>query len=129
MQDAGGATGARWLRSATDVDMGFSWLISIPGPRGSPAAPALDARAPPRSRGRFLFLGFRLLLLHARAVAQRAQYLVAAGHDLVAFLQPAQHLDVRGARDARFHLHELGLLVRPHHEHALDLFLLLVSAL
>ena len=59
----------------------------------------------------FVFLlGRRVVDLYARSRLQGAQNLVAAGDDLVAFLQPAQHFDVGGTGDAGFDRNELGFL-------------------
>src|SRR5581483_458249 len=61
-----------------------------------------------------------IIHLYLRIVADRANYLVTSGDDFITFLQPAGHLDVGGARDARFDLPERHL-ASGHHEHALDL--------
>ena len=51
---------------------------------------------------------FHGVALDQRAVLEGAQSLVGAGHDLVAFLQTGEHLDVGGAGDAGGDGNELG---------------------
>src|SRR6267154_4217882 len=65
-----------------------------------------------------LLLGFHL---HLIAVGHAAHGVVRAGDDLVAFLQPGQHLEVLVAGNADFDGHELGASAAEH-EHALGFF-------
>src|SRR5208337_602909 len=90
-----------------------------------PAAVAISfSLVPILKAGRLTFgLHRRLVVhLHLGRVAQRADDLVAAGDDFVALMQPVEHFDVGGARDAGLHFTKLGGVL-PHDEHALQLFL------
>src|SRR5437899_12006963 len=53
---------------------------------------------------------FDLFLFYPGPIAQRPQHFVAAGHDGVAFLQPAKYLDVRDLGNAGFHGNKFGFV-------------------
>src|SRR5690348_9965759 len=103
MQLSGGVTVARSLMPATSVAIFISWPVTCqPSTRL-----CLDAAGPQTSRALLVqLLGSGIINAHAGPVAQSTQNLVAAGDDLVAFLQPLQHLNVGGAADARVQRHK-----------------------
>src|SRR5690348_6113777 len=123
MQLSGGVTTARWLMPATSVAILISWPVTCP----PWTLLRLDAAPPQTSRALLVqLLGSGIINAHAGSVAQSTQNLVAAGDDLVALLQPFQHLNFSGAADARFHRRERRAAVA-NYEHALN-FLLVVAA-
>src|SRR5260221_1002729 len=75
---------------------------------------------------RFSLVGQRIIYFHSRAVADRLQHLVAAGHDLVACVRAALDLDVSGAGEPGFHREELSLLFL-YHENALSIVVFLLA--
>src|SRR5579864_9450950 len=115
MQWSGGVTVARSLMPATSVAIFISWPVTC-----QPSTLlCLDAAGPQTSRALLVqLLGSGIINAHAGSVAQSTQNFVAAGNDLVAFLQPLQHLDLSGAADARFHRHERRAAVA-NYEHTL----------
>src|SRR5580658_9196877 len=59
-----------------------------------------------------------IIHLHLSFVAQRADYLVAAGNDLVALFEASKDFDIGRAGNAGFHFAEFSL-AGGDHEHAL----------
>src|SRR5690242_7734433 len=123
MHWSGGVTLAPWLIPATSVAIVISWPVTCP----PWTLLRLDAAPPQTSRALLVqLLGSGIINAHAGSVAQSTQNLVAAGDDLVALLQPLQHLNFGGAANARFHRHKRRAAVADY-EHTLN-FLLVVAA-
>src|SRR4051794_11269945 len=122
MHDAGGAFSSAVLTVCVAIR---DSLLCSPGPK-SPACSymVLRRKTPKCSRLRLiLILLLRSLVvdLHAGAVAQRAQNLIAAGYDFVPFFETVGYFDVGGAGNACLDRLEFSLSVMKN-EDSLNLF-------